>query len=82
MNEISEKKDKLIIGKKQVIRGITENKFCKILLASDNDLHFNDEIINKCNLHGVYYEISSSKKELSEFCNIQVPCGVIGIEKQ
>jgi len=81
MNKNTERKDKLIIGKKQVIKGLAENKFCKILIASDNDSHFNDELIKKCELHNTDYEISSNKKELGSLCNIEVPCGVIGIEK-
>jgi len=81
MDKILENRDKLIKGKKQVMKGLLESRLQKVIIASDNEEHFNYEIVKKCELTGTEYQISLSKAELGKICNIDVPCGVIGIEK-
>jgi len=82
MNNLINSESRLTKGKKQVIKGLDEGKFTKILIAADNELHFKSEIIKKCESKGTEYIVCSSKEELGKLCNIDVPCGVIGIEKQ
>ena len=74
------KKSNKVIGLKQTLRSLEENKLDCIHLALDADEQFKEKII-KSNKENVKTEVLFSKIELANICKLDVPCGVIGILK-
>ncbi|MCL1900869.1 MAG: ribosomal L7Ae/L30e/S12e/Gadd45 family protein [Firmicutes bacterium] len=75
------KKSDKVIGLKQTLRSLEENKLDCIVMAIDSDEQFKEKII-KSNKENVKTHVLLSKSELSSICKLDVPCGVVGILKK
>jgi len=75
------KQSKRVIGLRQTLRSLEENKLDCIVMAIDSDEQFKEKII-KSNKQNVKTHVLLSKSELSDICKLDVPCGVIGILKR
>ncbi len=73
--------DKRIVGLKQVLKGISENIFSKIYIASDVDEVIRQRIITACNQKETCYEEVFSMVELGNACEIDVGAATAGVLK-
>ena len=73
--------DKRIVGLKQVLKGINQDRFAKIYIASDVDEVLRQKVISACNKKGACYEEVFSMQELGVACQIDVGAAAAGVLK-
>lgn len=73
--------DKRIVGLKQVLKGVSDNIFSKIYIASDVDEVIRQKVISACSKKGTCYEEVSSMVELGNACKIDVGAATAGVLK-
>ena len=73
--------DKRIVGLKQVLKGIGQDIFSKIYIASDVDEVIRQKVISACNMKGTFYEEVFSMVELGNACEIDVGAATAGVLK-
>lgn len=80
MNDLADP-DKRIVGLKQVIRGIQDDIFKKIYIASDADEVIRLKVLSACSEKGMEYEEVFSMLELGDACSIDVGAATAGLLK-
>jgi large subunit ribosomal protein L7A len=73
--------DKRIVGLKQVIRGIQDDIFKKVYIASDADEVIRLKILTACEKNGMQYEEVYTMLELGDACSIDVGAATAGLLK-
>jgi large subunit ribosomal protein L7A len=73
--------DKRIVGLKQVLKGIGQDMFEKIYIASDVDEVIRQKVISACVKRGTCYEEVFSMVELGNACEIDVGAATAGVLK-
>ena len=66
----------LVIGYRQVVRGIAGNHLRCVVIASDIDNGIMDKLITLCQDKKVQYRIGSTKTEMGKLLELDVACGV------
>lgn len=75
------KTEKKVVGLKQCIKAITEEKVLKVYIANDADDHVKERILklyNEKNIETIYVD---SMEELGVFCGIEIGASVACIIK-
>ncbi len=80
MNDLSDP-DKRVVGLKQVIRGVQDDIFEKIYIASDADEALKLKLLNACQEKGTTYEEVQTMSELGSACSIDVGAATAGVLK-
>lgn len=80
MNDLSDP-DKRVVGLKQVIRGVQDDIFEKIYIASDADEVIKLQVLNACAEKGILYEEVQTMVELGDACSIDVGAATAGVLK-
>ena len=76
---IKENKAK-IIGLKQTLRAIQQNKVVRVFIASDVDDHITNKIGEACQDKNIPLDnLELSQKELGKICQIEVGASVVAI---
>lgn len=75
------KNKKNVIGKKQTIRALLNNKVEKVYIAEDADSHVTDEIISLCNEKDIEVSYISKMEELGKACGIDVNAAAAAVLK-
>jgi len=78
---IKENKNK-IIGLKQTLRAIQQDKINQVFIASDIEDHINRKIDDSCKEKNVpIIALNLTQKELGKLCQIEVGASVVAITK-
>lgn len=72
-------KSSLVIGYRQIVKGINGQHFRCVVLAVDSDELFKAKVTELCQVNKISLILFNSKEELGKVANIDVPCGVIGV---
>jgi large subunit ribosomal protein L7A len=71
-----------IIGLKQTLRAIQQNKISTVYLANDIEDHIVRKIIEQCRENAIPIVTADlNQKELGRLCQIEVGAAVVGITK-
>src|SRR5699024_5078085 len=79
---LTELQSRLIIGTKQTIKAIEQNKVNELFVANDADQHITEEVIRLANEQGVKCTTVDSKKKLGTACGIEVSATTVAITKE
>lgn len=71
--------DKVVVGKRQILRQIKDKNIQQILIASNADIQYITGLMDVAKANGIKYTIGSSMEELSKVYGIDVPTGAVGI---
>ncbi|MBR7110305.1 MAG: ribosomal L7Ae/L30e/S12e/Gadd45 family protein [Clostridia bacterium] len=66
-------KERLIVGLKQVLRGIEEGTVRCVTVASDADAFIKERVVNEAKAKNVEIKWCSTKEELGKLCKVAVP---------
>ncbi len=78
---IKDSKDK-IIGLKQTLRAIQQDKIVQVFLASDIEDHIIRKINDSCQENNIpIIALNMTQKELGKLCRIEVGASVVAITK-
>ena len=66
-------KDRLIVGMKQVLRGIEEGTVRCVTVASDADAFIVDRVVKDAKAKGIEIKYCATKCELGTLCRVAVP---------
>ena len=66
-------KDQIVVGFKQVLRGIEEGTVRCVTVASDADAFIKELVVNEAKAKNVEIKWCSTKEELGKLCKIAVP---------
>ena len=76
---IKENKDK-IIGLKQTLRAIQQDKVVQVFIASDIEDHITNKIVASCDDKNIpITALDLTQKELGKICQIEVGASVVAI---
>ncbi len=78
---MSNKNEKIVIGKRQICRGIKDGIIQEIIIASDAEVQYIQSLIIVAKQNGIKYSIQSTMQEISLQYGIDVPSGSVGILK-
>lgn len=70
-------KSKVVVGKKQILRSLTENNVKFIRIATDTDKDYAQTIANMARLHNVTVEYRGTMDEIAAEFGIDVPSGAV-----
>ncbi len=73
-------KDRLVVGFKQVLRGIEEGTVRCVVVASDADAFIVDKVKELATERGVEISECQSKELLGKLCKVQVPTATAAIK--
>lgn len=77
--KVAELRSHVIIGTKQTLRAMQEDKVSEVFVANDVDQHIKDKIIQLADELDVKYEIVDSKEQLGTACGISVGAATVAI---
>lgn len=73
-------KDRLIVGLKQVLRGIEEGAVRCVVVASDADAFIVERITEKAKAADVEISWCPTKEELGKLCRVAVPTATAAVK--
>ncbi len=80
--KLTKLQSRLIIGTKQTIKAIAQNRVDELFVANDADEHITEEVIRLANKQGVKCTTVDSKKKLGTACGIEVSATAVAITKE
>ncbi len=80
MDELKSSK-KRIIGLKQTVKAVSENKVYKVYIANDADNYIKSSILKACNGKDLEILYVNTMKELGEACGIEVKASTASLLK-
>ena len=66
-------KDRLIVGMKQVLRGIEEGTVRCVTVASDADAFIVERVVSQAKAKNIEVKWCPTKEELGKLCRVDVP---------
>lgn len=72
---------KRIIGLKQTIKAVKENRVCKVYIANDADNFIKNNILKACEGKDLEIVYVNTMKELGEACGIEVKASTASLLK-
>ena len=70
-------KNKVVVGKKQILRSLQENNVKRVQIATDTDREYAENIVHAARLHNVTVERRSTMNEIAAQYGIDVPSGAV-----
>lgn len=77
--KVEELRSQVIIGTKQTLKAMQENKVSEVFVADDVDQHIKEQVIQLADELNIRYEIVNSKKKLGIACGINVGAATVAI---
>ena len=74
-------KNKVVVGKKQILRALTENNVNFIRIATDTDREYAETILKMAAAHAVKVERRGTMSEIAAEYGIDVPSGAVATLK-
>lgn len=71
----------VVVGTKQVLRGLEQNEFSCVYIAQDADDALKRRIRAACEAASVSVSDAESMKQLGEWCRIDVGAACVGVKK-
>ena len=71
------KNDKVVVGKKQILRALSENNVVSITVATDADGEYAEAIQHVAKLHNVKVERKGTMEQIAAEYGIDVPSGAV-----
>ena len=78
---MSNKNEKVVIGKRQICRGIKDGIVQEIVIASDAEQEYIKSLIVVAKQNNIKYSIKGTMQDISSTFGIDVPSGSLGILK-
>lgn len=78
---MSNKNEKVVIGKRQICRGIKDGIVQEIVIASDAEQEYIKSLIVVAKQNKIKYSIKGTMQDISSTFGIDVPSGSLGILK-
>ena len=69
--------NKVVVGKKQILRSLSENNVKIVRIATDTDKEYAETIANVAKLHNVTVERRGTMSEIAAEFGIDVPSGAV-----
>ena len=70
-------KNKVVVGKKQILRSLTENNVKIVRIATDADKEYAQTIAQVAKIHNVTVEYRGTMNEIAAEYGIDVPSGAV-----
>src|SRR5699024_6633949 len=80
--KLTKLQSRLIIGTKQTIKAIEQNRVDELFVAEDADKHITEEVIRLANKRDVKCTTVDSKKDLGAACGIEVGATAVAVAKE
>ncbi|MBQ8434254.1 MAG: ribosomal L7Ae/L30e/S12e/Gadd45 family protein [Clostridia bacterium] len=78
---MANKNEKVVIGKRQICRGIKDGIIQEIVIASDAEQAYIESLIIVAKQNKIKYSIKGTMQDISSAFGIDVPSGSLGILK-
>ena len=78
---MSNKNEKVVIGKRQICRGIKDGIVQEIVIASDAEQAYIESLIIVAKQNKIKYSLTGTMQDISSTFGIDVPSGSLGILK-
>lgn len=78
---MANKNEKVVIGKRQICRGIKDGIVQEIVIASDAEQSYIESLIIVAKQNKIKYSIKGTMQDISSTFGIDVPSGSLGILK-
>lgn len=74
-------KDEIVVGLKQVLRGIEEDTVRCVTVASDADAFIVERVVESAKAKNVEIKWCPTKEELGKLCKVAVPTATAAIKR-
>ena len=78
---MANKNEKVVIGKRQICRGIKDGIIQEIVIASDAEQEYIKSLIVVAKQNNIKYTIQGTMQDISSAYGIDVPSGSLGVLK-
>jgi len=78
---MANKMEKVVIGKRQISRGIKDGIISEIVIAADAEQEYIKSLIVLAKQNNVKYKIQGTMQDISSAYGIDVPSGSLGVLK-
>ncbi|MBR1954947.1 MAG: ribosomal L7Ae/L30e/S12e/Gadd45 family protein [Clostridia bacterium] len=78
---MASKMEKVVIGKRQISRGIKDGIISEIVIATDAEQEYIKSLIVLAKQNNVKYQIKGTMQDISSAYGIDVPSGSLGVLK-
>ena len=78
---MANKMEKVVIGKRQISRGIKDGIISEIVIATDAEQEYIKSLIFLAKQNNIKYKIQGTMQDISSAYGIDVPSGSLGVLK-
>lgn len=78
---MANKMEKVVIGKRQISRGIKDGIISEIVIAADAEQDYIKSLIVLAKQNNIKYQIKGTMQDISSAYGIDVPSGSLGVLK-
>lgn len=78
---MANKMEKVVIGKRQISRGIKDGIISEIVIATDAEQEYIKSLIVLAKQNNIKYQIKGTMQDISSAYGIDVPSGSLGVLK-
>ena len=78
---MANKMEKVVIGKRQISRGIKDGIISEIVIATDAEQEYIKSLIVLAKQNNIKYKIKGTMQDISSAYGIDVPSGSLGVLK-
>ena len=78
---MANKMEKVVIGKRQISRGIKDGIISEIVIAADAEQEYIKSLIVLAKQNNIKYKIKGTMQDISSAYGIDVPSGSLGVLK-
>ena len=78
---MANKREKVVIGKRQISRGIKDGIISEIVIATDAEQEYIKSLIVLAKQNNIKYKIQGTMQDISSAYGIDVPSGSLGVLK-
>ncbi|MBQ2894225.1 MAG: ribosomal L7Ae/L30e/S12e/Gadd45 family protein [Clostridia bacterium] len=78
---MANKMEKVVIGKRQISRGIKDGIISEIVIAADAEQEYIKSLIVLAKQNNIKYKIQGTMQDISSAYGIDVPSGSLGVLK-
>lgn len=78
---MANKMEKVVIGKRQISRGIKDGIISEIVIATDAEQEYIKSLIVLAKQNNIKYKIQGTMQDISSAYGIDVPSGSLGVLK-
>lgn len=78
---MANKMEKVVIGKRQISRGIKDGIISEIVIAADAEQEYIKSLIVLAKQNNIKYQIKGTMQDISSAYGIDVPSGSLGVLK-